>query len=247
MMRNRAAVVLTAGVLAGSPLFAADEARADQPGLSALAGAGDQPLPPWHVAGLPNQSKPVTRYTVAMLGDERVLRVEADSSYGNLVHPLPDVSGAHRLSWRWRVDQPNPLVDLRQRSGDDSAAKVCVLFDMPIGAVPFVERQLLRLARGASAEPLPAASICYVWDPKLAAGTALDNAFSRRVRYIVLRGPEAPPATWQREQRDIAADFKRLFSDESATVPPLQGIAVAADADNTHGHSVAYFADLTLD
>ncbi len=247
MNRHRAAIVLAAVALAGPPLLAVNDARADQPGLSPLAGAGDQPLPPWHVAGLPNQAKPVTRYTVVTLGGERVLRIEADSSYGNLVHPLPDVGGLHRLAWRWRIDQPNPLIDLRQKSGDDSAAKVCALFDMPLGAVPFVERQLLRIARNASAEPLPAASVCYVWDPKLAAGTALDNAFSRRVRYIVLRGPDSPQASWQREQRDLAADFKRLFGEESAVVPPLQGIAVSADADNTHGHSVAHVADLTLE
>ncbi len=224
-------------------------ARADQPWLAPLAAAGngEQPTPPWHVAGLPSQTKPVTRFGIVTLAGERVLRIAADSSYGNLVHPLPDVRGVHKLSWRWRVDEPNTRGDLRQKSGDDSPVKVCLLFDMPLDRVPFIERQLLRLVRGGSDEPLPAASVCYVWDAKLAAGTTLDNAFSRRVRYIVLRGADAPLATWQREQRDIAADFRRLFSDESAEVPPLQGVAVSGDADNTQGHSVAYVADVTLD
>ena len=211
------------------------------------AGPGAVPQTPWHLAGLPHQSKPATRYSIVSLGGERVLRVQADNSYGNLVHPLPDLQGARSLAWRWRLDEANPLVDLRQKAGDDSAVKVCLMFDLPLDAVPFFERQLLAIARSSSAEPLPAASICYVWDAKLAPGTALDNAFSRRVRYLVLQGPTAPLATWRSEKRDIQADWKRLFGDEAATAPPLLGVAVAADADNTHGRSLAHVADVTLD
>ena len=72
--------------------------------------------------------------------------------------------------------------------GDDTAVKVCASFDLPIDNIPFTDRQILRIARGKTTEPVPAATVCYVWDAKLAAGTALDNAFTRRIRYIVLIG-----------------------------------------------------------
>ena len=35
--------------------------------------------------------------------------------------------------------------------------------------------------------------------------------------------------------------------DESKEVPPVTGVAVGADADNTHGHSLAHVADLVLE
>ncbi|WP_395699880.1 DUF3047 domain-containing protein [Aquabacterium sp.] len=210
--------------------------------------AGDTPPAPWHVAGLPQQTKPFTRFSVVSLDGQRVLKVEADSSYGNLVHPLHEDTGApHRLSWRWRVDEPNPQSDLTRRAGDDSPVKVCALYDLPLQLVPFVERQVLRVARMRSGEVLPAASVCYVWDAHLAAGAVLDNAFTRRIRFIVLQGPNAPLHQWQHEQRNIDADFLRLFGDETHTVPPLLGIAVGADADNTRTHSVAHVADVMLD
>ena len=57
------------------------------------SGSGAQPPAPWHVAGLPMQSKPFTRFGMVELDGKRVLRVDADRSYGNLVHPLPTGRG----------------------------------------------------------------------------------------------------------------------------------------------------------
>jgi len=121
-----------------------------------------------------------------------------------------------------------------------------VFFELPMSQVPFVERQLLRVARAASDEPLPAATVCYVWDRTLPAGTTLDNAYTHRMRYLVLRSGASSPARWQAERRDVGADFLKLFGNESTQIPPIVGVAVGADADNTHGHSVAHVADLVL-
>jgi Protein of unknown function (DUF3047) len=218
-----------------------------EPGLLApLTGPGPTPPEPWQVARLPAQKAPPTRYEVVELEGRRVLRVTADASYGNLVHTLPAGTSAHQLQWRWRLDKANDKADLSRRSGDDAAVKVCALFDMDMRHVPFVERQLLRLARARSGEPLPAATICYVWEPQLAAGLALDNAYSQRVRMIVLRGQGGALGEWATEQRDLRADFQRLFGQESPEVPPLMAVAVSADADNTGSRSLAYVAELVL-
>ena len=42
-------------------------------------------------------------------------------------------------------------------------------------------------------------------------------------------------------------DFRKLFGTEIESLPPIIGIAVGADADNTHGHSLAHVADLLLE
>jgi hypothetical protein len=210
-------------------------------------GEGDAPLPPWQFAGLPQQGLPRTDYRIAPVDAGRALRIEAKASYGNLVHAMPPGSTARRLVWRWRLDQPNGQADLRHKAGDDSAVKVCLLFDLPLSAVPFVERQLLRLARSRTAEPLPGATVCYVWDRQQAADAVLDNAYTRRVRYLVLRGPDSPLRHWVAEQRDVRADFLRLFGDEAQAVPPLLAVVVSGDADNTKGHSLAWLDALTLE
>ena len=210
-------------------------------------GAGSTPPAPWQLSLLPQQKEPVTRFVWVDVDGRAALRVQADRSYGNLVHALSPDTPVRTLSWRWRVDEPNARADLRTRDGDDAAIKVCVMFDLPLAAVPFAERQLLRFARTRSDDPLPAATVCYVWDRLLPAGTVLDNAYSRRVRWLVLRGPEAPLQRWQAEQRDLQADFLRLFGDETREVPPVIGIGVAGDADNTGARSLAYLAGLLVE
>lgn len=227
-------------------LLIAAPAQAEVQLLQPWSTTGGTLSPPWHLAGLPNQKKPFTRFSLVELDGKRAMRIEADESYGNLVHPLRIDGTALMLSWQWRVDQFVAESDLTTKRGDDAALKVCVFFDLPLAQIGFVERQVMRIARAASDEPLPAATVCYVWDRLLPAGTALDNAYTHRVRYLVLQGGAQEPRRWVAERRDVGADFLRLFGRESAQVPPIVGIAIGADADNTHGRSVAHVAELVL-
>jgi hypothetical protein len=208
---------------------------------------GPEPPAPWHVVGLPLQQKPYTRFTVVEIGGVRALRLDADHSYGNLVHPFPGNVPWQFLSWRWRVDVPNDHANLRLTGGDDTAAEVCVMFDLPMDSVPFLEQQFVRLARLRSKDLLPTATVCYVWDAHFAPGTTLDNAFTRRMRMIVLRGQGTPLMSWTRERRDVRADFLALFGDEAQEVPPIIGVSVSADADNTHTRTLSFIADLMLE
>lgn len=207
------------------------------------AGSGERPEAPWAYAGLPAQKPPPTRYRVRELEGRRVLSIEADSSYGNLVHPLTR-QAAGVLSWRWRVDTPLLAADLRTKDGDDAALKVCAMFDLPRERVPFVERHLLRLAESRFGEPLPNATLCYVWDPSWPRGSVVPNAYTKRVRFVTLDGPVG---AWQSERQDLAADFLRAFGDESREVPLLRAILVGADADNTGGRSAGWIDALRLE
>ena len=211
-------------------------------------GSTTEPTPaaPWQFAGLPRQKLPLTRFALVDLDGRRALRVEAEASYGNLVHPLRVEGQGATLAWQWRIDHFVAQSDLRSKAGDDTALKVCVFFELPLAQVPFVERQLLRMARARSGEALPSGTVCYVWDRLLPAGTVLPNAYTRRVRYLVLQGGASPLQRWAAERRDVGADFARLFGDESAQVPAIVGVAVGADADNTQGRSLAHVADLVL-
>jgi Protein of unknown function (DUF3047) len=203
-----------------------------------------EPPAPWRPVGFPKGKIPATQFDIHDVGSEKVLRVRADKSYGTLSHPW---SGpAKTLSWRWRVEDGLPKADLRTKAGDDSPAKVCVMFDMPLDGLPLGERNKMRFARFFSGEPLPAATLCYAWDHQLPVGAELANPYTQRVRVIVVDSGDAQPGQWQRHSRDIAADFKRAFGHESASVPPVIAILVGADADNTQGTSLSYVADITL-
>lgn len=239
----RRAAVVAAGVTCLNAVLA------DPVGLVPLAQSiADAPPPsPWELVLLPNQTKPQTRFTSALLDGKPVLRVDANNSYGNLAHRLPAGSQGRSLAWRWRVDTGLPKADLNERSGEDIAIKVCAMFDEPMDKVPFGDRLALKAASTMSGTDAPTATLCYVWDAHLPVGSTLHSPFTHRIRYIVLRSGGDRLGTWASERQDLHADFLKLYGDEVKVVPPLLGIMVGADADNTHGHSVAYVGDLVLE
>jgi len=222
-------------------------ALAAPPALQPFGAPGAAPVAPWKVSGLPQQTKPFTQFSVVDDGGRRALKVTADESYGNLVHPLDYSTNAAHLAWQWRIEKPIEAANLREKSGDDTALKVCVFFDLPIDRISFGERQLLRYARSQTSDPVPGATVCYVWDPHLPANTDLDNAFTRRMRYVVVRSGSDKLNQWVSERRDVTADFLRLFAGEAETVPKIIGVAIGADSDNTKSHSVGYVAGIKLE
>lgn len=210
------------------------------------AGTGDALPAPWRVVGLPGNKVPLAQIDRVELDGHRVLRLRSDKSYGTASHALPPNTPATTLQWKWRVDTAVAQADLRTKRGDDAAVKVCAMFDLPLDKLGFVDRNLMRLARRTSGEYLPAATVCYVWDQGLPAGTVLHNAYTGRVRFMVLNSADTPLGQWATHSRDLAADFVRLFGAEAETVPPLLAIVVGADTDNTQGNSLAYVDALAL-
>ena len=206
------------------------------------------PPGPWQALGFPVGRKPRPRFDLVQVDGVRVLRVRSEQADGTLVHHLtPAVPSASSvLRWRWRIDQPVAGADLREKNTDDSPLKVCALFDMPLERLGFMERNLLRMARARLQQPLPAATLCYVWDAHLPVGTILPNVYSPRVRYMVLNSGAQAVGQWHSHERPLAQDFMLAFGHESPVVPPLEAIAIGADSDNTHGSSQALVGDMGL-
>jgi hypothetical protein len=237
--------IWAASALAQTPLPPTPVAPTLTPFSAAAPGA---PPAPWRVVGLPGNKVPLARVDTSPVDGVPVLRLATNKSYGSAVHDLPRMSlgAGAQLRWRWKLANPLVGADLRTKAGDDAALKVCALFDMPLDGLALTERTLMRFARSVSGEPLPSASLCYVWDTTLPAGTLLPNAFSARVHYLVVNGAETPPGRWVSQERRLAQDFLMAFGKEASRVPPLIAIAVGADADNTGGQSLGYVGDVTL-
>jgi hypothetical protein len=219
-------------------------------GVTSPIGLDARPHAPWRLALLPRQTKPVTDFSVVTLDDQRVLRISADRSYGKLLHPVePDHATARMLSWQWRVDQ-FPVADLRQRGGDDVAVRVCAFFDWPQERLSMVDRARLATAELIAGESLPSAVMCYVWDPALPTGTIIPNAFTRRLRTVVVDGDGTSSGTWLEHRRNLQRDFQAAFWEEwrdGDTMPPLRAIVIGSDTDNTAGMSLSYLRDIRLE
>ena len=241
MLRSMLALALLA---AAGASFAATEPR-----ITPFSSASGADLPaPWRIVTLPKIPRH-TRYAVAESDGRRAVRADADASYANVVHPLDaEVGATPILRFSWRVDRFPENSDLATRSHDDVAAKVCVLFDVPLERLSFVDRMKVQLGRKLFDKELPAATLCYVWDRTLPPGRWIDNAYTDRVRMLVLRsGANGEQSRWIDERRDLRADFKVAFPREAAAgLPKVAALAFATDTDNTKSKAVAWFGDTSL-
>jgi len=136
---------------------------------------------------------------------------------------LVDLDDLPVLTWSWSVVRLPAGGDVRQRSRDDQAAQVYVVFPR---------------------WPAPATSsdvIGYVWDTTAPAGTRLPSVKAPNVRIIVLRsGPEGLGA-WHSERRNVREDYLALFGRQ----PPRVGsVAVMIDADDTGGVAEALVTEI---
>jgi hypothetical protein len=220
------------------------------PALAVAGDAGNQLTPwtagppaaawsaPWRLADIPKLKAPA-RSLVEQDG-RQVLRIEADSAAGGLLHPL-DLPGdrAWQLSWQWRSERRLDKARFASREGDDYAARVYVLLDYPLDSLAFLTRQKLRLARTFYDPSLPAATLSYVWDNRVAPGTHARSAYTEQAEMLALRGPEAPLGQWLTETRDLRSDAIAAFG---SAPHRILGVVFAADSDNTGEHIESYFA-----
>ena len=111
----------------------------------------------------------------------------------------------HRqLSWRWRVDEHPAGGDLRKRGTDDQAAQLILRFEGD-------------------------KIISYVWDATAPTGT--QHAYLLwPMRALVLRSGAEGGDGWQAEERDILADYTRLWEDEPGL---LTGVRLQSNCQHT--------------
>ena len=183
-----------------------------------------------------------TRYTLAQDEGRTVLRADADKSMSGLIHTVRvDTRRYPLLRWRWKVAAPVAGADMTQKSGDDYAGRIYVIFDYPASRLPLATRMKMKLAESLYGQRIPAAALNYVWDNRQAVGTIQPNAYTDRARMVVLRSGAGQANQWVTETRDLRADFRAAFGEEA---PDVVALAIATDTDNTGSRAGAWYGDI---
>ncbi len=90
----------------------------------------------------------------------------------------------------------------------------------------------------------PVATLIYVWANHLEKGTVIDSPYTSRAKIIVLESGPNKKGQWVSEKRNIVEDYCRVF--DTKIVPMVSGVAVMTDTDNTGGHAVSWYGDITF-
>ena len=212
--------------------------------LTAVAQSMTVPVPleasNWQEVTLGDQIKP-NEFEFVQIDGQSVLRVQSDASMSMMASTIEvDLSQTPVLCWRWRVDRVLQTADMTTKAGDDYAARLYLNLSVDPLSQTFGERLQLRLARAIWGDQLPDAAINYVWDNRQPVGSIMANAYTDRVKMVVMDSGRQGVGQWQAHGRDVAGDIETLFA---GAAKPVQ-IALAADTDNTGEAVLTEFADL---
>ncbi len=238
MTSRRAILGLAAATLV--PHLARAQATIEAMRFSSLSPGG--PLPP-SLQPFAFESRP-RRTEYALVEDEgrTVLRARADASTSGIMRELRVDPRTHpMLVWRWKVTRLLVKSDLATRDGDDFPARLYVTFDLEPSALPTGERLQIEVARMLYGPRLPVAALCYVWDANAPAETFAPNAYTDRVRMVVVESGAVNVGRWVRYERNVADDFRRAFGIEP---PAISAVIVSTDTDNTGERAESYYGDV---
>lgn len=197
-------------------------------------------LSAWTPQWLPKVQRPTQWAQSSELGAV-VIEAHAAASASGLTQKV-DWPGNTRLRWRWQVSRSVKNSRLAVKAGDDFSARLYVLFDPPDDQLTFGERAKLALGRRLFGDSLPRAALCYVWGTADKIGTIAPNAYTDRVRMIVLDQGDEKAGSWQIHERDLAADYVAAFG--HAPAPRIVGLSLMSDTDNTGDGVRARFAGI---
>jgi hypothetical protein len=127
------------------------------------------------------------------------------------------------LRWSWKIDKTIEGGDEKTKAGDDYAARLYVVFP---GRFFWQTR-----------------AINYIWANQLAENASIANAYTAQAMMVAVRSGPASAGRWMFEERDIRADYLRLFGEEPKEAA---AIAIMTDTDNTAASAVAWYGDIVL-
>lgn len=232
-------------LIAGIGMFLAGAGRV-APSRAQVPALADAPpgtgiAPGWRHQTLPKVER-ANQIGFVADGGRQVVQVTSSSSASSWVAEVDiDASQTPVLRWRWKVSRPLTGSDLRQKAGDDYAARLYVFFDLPLDRLSLGDRLRMQTARLLSGAEVPAAALCYVWGSDQVVGSTAWNPYTDRVRMIVIDSGDSEAGRWRSVSRDVARDWEEAFG---GVMPRISGVAIGADTDNTGDNVTAWFSDL---
>jgi hypothetical protein len=242
--RDLAAIVLA---LAGSVLpIAAHAQRVVEAGRFSQMVPGNN-LPPGCEPLTFRSIETPTRYSLVTESGITVLKAESSKSASGLIRRFDDRKVNLRetpiLRWRWKVANLIKGADISTREGDDYPARIYVTFRYDPERAGTGMRMQYGVAKALYGEYPPHASINYVWDGKAVVGTVVPNAYTARAMMFVVESGARRVGEWVEVERNVYEDYRRAFKEEP---PPVSGIAIMTDTDQTGEAATAFYGDIEL-
>ncbi len=207
----------------------------------AASGAGSQPAP-WEHFKFPG--KRPTRFEF-VLEDKRVAIAAHAQSSASMLRQVVRVEPGDlgRVKFSWKLPDLIQYADMAIREFDDSPVRVVLAFDGDRTKFSAKNAMLSELAQVLSGEPLPYATLMYVWCNDCERGKVIVNPHTDRIRKLPLESGPGKLNRWMDYERAVRADFVAAFGEEPGA---LTSISIMTDTDNTKSVARAFYGPVQL-
>lgn len=196
----------------------------------------------WQHCAFPGKKS--TRYRAVRLDGRDAVLGESDSAASMLRQNLRvEASELGKLGFSWKVPKMISGADMTQRDSDDSPVRVLLAFEGDRSKFSAKNAMLSELALALTGEPLPYATLMYVWGTHSAPESVVINPRTDRIRKLVLESGPGRLGRWLDYERDIRADYEKAFGEAPGA---LIGIAIMTDSDNTRQKASAWYGPVSL-
>ena len=183
-----------------------------------------------------------TDYNLVRRDSTVVLQARSTNGSSGLIrHPRVDLAEHPILEWRWRVEALPARADVATDTTDDAAARLYVTFDYD--DLGLIDRIKLALLRRFGYDKAPSRALNYLWSSQRAPGTIIESPYTDQIMMLPVRTGTARVGEWVTERRNVRADYREAYGEAP---PPVNGIAIMTDTDNTGGTARALYGDIVF-
>jgi len=196
----------------------------------------------WEAVKLPGKRD--TRYGLTKLEAHSAVQANADSSASMLRKTLRvEPEKLNALSFAWQVPKLLAEADMAARDQDDSPVRLVLAFEGDRSQFSAKNAMLNELAHALTGEPMPYATLMYVWCNKRPVNSVIQNPRTDRIRKIVVESGADRLNQWLIYERNIKADYEKAFGEAPGA---LVGIGLMTDSDNTRSKALAWYGPIEL-
>lgn len=196
----------------------------------------------WEIVKLPGKAP--TRYALGSRNSQSALQASADTSVSMLRKTLRiEPNQLNALSFAWQVPNLLPEADMALRDHDDSPVRLVLAFEGDRAQFSSKNAMLSELTKLITGQPMPYATLMYVWCNKRPVGSVIENPRTDRIRKIVVESGADRLNQWLSYERNIRADFEKAFGEAPGA---LIGIGLMTDSDNTRSKALAWYGPIEL-
>jgi hypothetical protein len=194
-------------------------------------------LEEWRELTFP-EIKEHSRYTTERETDTSFLKAESTASASGIVFKKEfNVYDFPKARWRWKISNVYKEGNAKEKSGDDYPIRVYIVFKYDPDTASFGRKIKYGIVKKLYGEYPPHSSLNYIWANKRHEERFLTNTYADQAKMVILQTGADNAGIWKDEEVNILDDYREAFGGDP---PPVAGIAIMNDSDNTGESSVSY-------